>query len=366
MLDKIDNLLAISSLQSPVHATKKDPKIISILWFIGKRCNYDCSYCTEYYHDNYSPHIKKEKAFIFIDQLEEYCASQNKKFQLNITGGEPFVHPNILEILKKAKEKINLTQLAIISNGSLPISIYEAASKYVTNMTISLHLEQKEIIINQTIEKIIHLNKIKTWFLNVNLMAVPGKFDLIKSVIEKFNTHEIKFVLRQINPPDQNEKEVLKKSNLPKNYNMEIENKNFSKNKILHTVKRNESLSHEHYYSKVELEYLKNFENTGQWKNIKLYFENSQFETNTDDIKRKNFNSWKNWLCWIGIDSLYVQHTGEIFRGFCMQGELIGKIGEKLRWPTEPITCPLKWCTCSTDMQVRKIKSKEHKKLIDD
>ena len=49
--------VAISSLESPEHAMRKDPRIISVQWFIGKRCNYDCSYCSPFIHDNYSSHI---------------------------------------------------------------------------------------------------------------------------------------------------------------------------------------------------------------------------------------------------------------------------------------------------------------------
>jgi MoaA/NifB/PqqE/SkfB family radical SAM enzyme len=366
MYKDIKNHVAVSSLESPLHATRKDPKIISVLWFIGKRCNYDCSYCSFYTHDNYSPHIKKEKTFIFLDQLEKHCQERNKKFRLSITGGEPFVHPDILEILKKAKEKINLTQLAIISNGSLPISIYEAASKYVTNMTISLQLEQDESIINQTVDKIIILNKIETWFFNVNLMAVSGKFDFIKNIIEKLNANNVKFVLRKIDPINEYNKTTIRKKDLPNDFNLKVAEKNFSKNKIKKKNKWNEDLIFDQYYSEKELLFLKNFSNDKQWKNIKLHFHDKQIELNTDELKLKDLNQWKGWKCYIGIDSIYVQHTGEIFRGSCMQGELIGRLGEKLNWPLTPIVCPIKWCVCNADMVVRKIKNDNFINLISD
>ncbi len=73
------NSVAVSSLESPIHATRKDPKTIAITWFIGKRCNYDCSYCSSFTHDNYSPHIDKIKVFHFLDQLEKYAIEQEKK-----------------------------------------------------------------------------------------------------------------------------------------------------------------------------------------------------------------------------------------------------------------------------------------------
>jgi MoaA/NifB/PqqE/SkfB family radical SAM enzyme len=360
------NQVAVSSLESPLHAVKKDPKIITITWFIGKRCNYDCSYCSSYVHDNYSTHIKKEKAFDLVDQLEKHSLEQKKHFKLVITGGEPFVHPNFLEILKYAKEKSRITQLSVTTNGSLPIKLYEAAAEYLTNITISLHLEQTDSIIDNTIKKIIDLNNIKKWFLNVNLMALPGKFKILESIIEKFNSNNIKFVLRKIDPPNKYNKTTIRKKDLPNNFNEEIDKKYFSQNKITKKNNWNDALSWDQYYSKEELKFLDNFVTKNKWRNIKLHLSNKQIEFNTDELKSKNLNSWKGWKCYIGIDSIYIQHTGEVFRGNCMQGELIGKIGEKLNWPTEPISCPLKWCTCNSDMTVRKSKDKKFDYLIND
>jgi len=358
--------VAVSSLESPEHAARKDPKIITITWFLGKRCNFDCSYCSSYTHDNYSPHIKKERAFHFLDQLEMYSREKEKNFKLCITGGEPFVHPEFLEILKYAKEKSKITQLLVVTNGSLPLSMYEKSSEHLSNITISLHLEQPDTIVYNTIDKIICLNRIKKWFLSVNLMALPGKFELLESIIGKLQSNKVKFVLRKIDPPNQHNKTTIRKQDLPSDFNIEIEEEHFSKNKIKKKNKWNEALNHDEYYSKEESKYLDNFIPKNTWQNIKLHCPNKQLELNADDLKIKNLNSWKGWKCYIGIDSLYVQHTGEIFRGNCMQGELIGKLGEQLNWPSDPIICPIKWCTCNSDMVVRKAKNNNFVKFIDD
>jgi hypothetical protein len=39
-----------------------------------------------------------------------------------------------------------------------------------------------------------------------------------------------------------------------------------------------------------------------------------------------------------------------------MVGAPIGKIGEKINWPTDLIVCPIKYCDCNADMQTRKAK----------
>ena len=54
------NQVALSSLESFDHATKKDHGWFHVEWFMGRRCNYDCSYCSALEHDNISPHVKFE------------------------------------------------------------------------------------------------------------------------------------------------------------------------------------------------------------------------------------------------------------------------------------------------------------------
>lgn len=357
--------IAVSSLESPLHAVRKDPKIISITWFIGKRCNYDCSYCPSYSHDNFSPHIDKQKAFHFIDQIEKYSQSQKKTFKVSITGGEPFVHPNFLEILKHIKLKNNLTQLVVNTNGSLPLEVYSESLNYITNLTISLHLEQSENIIDKTIFKIIELSQNKKVWVNVNLMVLPGKLSKIKEIIKIFKHNDIKFVLVRIDPPVESKEDTIQKGDTERILESE---KNYLENKIKVKTKYYENLSqrHKNYYSNTELEFMENYENETQWKNIKLYQENNSLEVNTSDLITKNLNSWKGWHCFIGIDSLYIQHTGLIFRGNCMQGNVLGKVGEEINWPIEPLKCPIQTCVCSGDMTIRKVSDLKYRYLIDD
>ena len=366
MLEKfMMNHVAVSSLESPEHAVKKDPKIVTVIWFIGKRCNYDCSYCASFLHDNYSPHIDKNKAFNFIDQLEKYTIDQGKKFKMSITGGEPFAHPDFFEILNHIKKKETLTQLSVVTNGSLPLKTYIKSSNYLTNITISLHLEQSDSITDDTVNKILELNSINSWFLNVNLMALPGKLDKIKNIIELFKTKDVKCVLRKIDPPFENKEDFIKKSDIQR---ISVAEKTFVENKLLKKVQVTENLDlrHKEYYSKEELIFLSTYENTEQWQNIKLYSKNEIIETNTDIIKAKNLNSWKGWQCYIGIDSLHVQHNGMVFRGNCMQGGVIGQLGEIINWPNKPLSCPIDRCTCNADMVIRKAKNNEFKKYIED
>jgi molybdenum cofactor biosynthesis enzyme MoaA len=357
--------IAVSSLESPDHASRKDPKIVSVSWFLGKRCNYDCSYCPTFVHDNYSPHMKKEKIYDMIDQIEKQISLQNKEFKISITGGEPFVHPAFIDICKKLKEKKSCKKLSVVTNGSVSYEMYVKSIQYIDNLTISLHLEKPEKTTNLTLEKILKLNKNKKLFLNVNLMAVPGKFDKIKQIISLFTKNEIKFVLRKIDPPyKEGTIKLSKTKGLTTIKNADEFNKHKSEMKIKNRNNKEERFID--YYSAEELAFLNSYSNKKQWNNIRLYTENAFFEFNTDDLIKKTTHNWKGWNCYIGIDSLYIQHNGTIFRGNCLQGNSIGKIGEKIKWPTHPIRCPISSCSCNLDMVIRKVKDIKYNKLIND
>jgi len=359
-----DNFVAISSLESPEHATRKDPKIISAVWFLGKRCNYDCSYCSPFIHDNYSSHIDIEIAEKFVDNLDKHCAAQGKQFKLTITGGEPFVHPHILRLLQYIKNKTACTQLVVTTNGTLPLKMYMKSLEYITNLTVSLHLEEGNTATDETVDKIIKLSKVANFF-NVNIMAVPGHFDKMKETIEQFDKSSVNYIIRKIDPPtdDFEPNKKTKSQGL-----QEDKNESYLEDKKLHKDYNNSVFEKfwETYYSQDEWEYLQSFEKTSGWNNTRLWFEDGNFiETNSDELKRRNQNNWQGWHCYIGIDSINIQSDGTVYRGYCMAGTPMGNINTQLVFPEKPIVCPLKWCDCIADMTIRKVKNLDYKLFVE-
>lgn len=76
---------------------------------ITGRCNLKCKHCRASYDP--TEHINLElvkKVFDFIDH--------NEKINVTISGGEPFLHPNIIDILTFIRTK-NINTLAITTSG---------------------------------------------------------------------------------------------------------------------------------------------------------------------------------------------------------------------------------------------------------
>ena len=103
------------------HSNKKYKDWVRIEWNMGRRCNFDCSYCGADLHDNTSKHMPFEKFEYAVKTMREFYS--DKQIRMSITGGEPFAHPRILDIL----------ELIIVSNVS-PFSWMDKDFKYAVHV----------------------------------------------------------------------------------------------------------------------------------------------------------------------------------------------------------------------------------------
>ena len=110
---------------------------ININFDLTYNCNAKCKFCfisNKLIHDRFQ---SKKKIFKIIDKLFE-----SNIFRINFFGGEPSLHPDILEIIKYAKEqnfKVTLVTNSLAFNKS-NILEYE---KYLDGIGVSLHGPEK-------------------------------------------------------------------------------------------------------------------------------------------------------------------------------------------------------------------------------
>jgi organic radical activating enzyme len=355
------NLVAVRSLRSEHHANNIEPNITIVNWNLGKRCNYDCSYCGPEQHDWISPHHSLDSIKSFISQLSDWSNKQNKTFTICLTGGEPFIHPEIIEILQEIKQASSYgEQLVAITNGSLPLDLYQQSLEFLTHLTISLHLERSASEIQSALDKILALHQqFPDKWISVQVMCLPGKFDFLEHQIIPFlESNNIKFSLVRIRPWIN---EVKEWQNLPKKQIIKTEftieqqtQMKRDQKKILDT-KIIEIYDEGSYYTAEELDWLKNqvpktvFQNVGAWNTDLNYF-----ETNCELIVVNDRNRFTGWNCFIGIDSMTVDFDGTIYRGTCMNGGPVGKIGSPIDFSTTPTVCAKPVCHYIPDLTVRK------------
>mgnify|MGYP003326483730 CR=1 FL=1 len=80
------------------HASKKYKQWARVEWNLGRRCNFDCSYCGADLHDNTSKHMPIEKFEYAIKSIREFYS--DKQIRMSLTGGEPFVRKDFVGFLE--------------------------------------------------------------------------------------------------------------------------------------------------------------------------------------------------------------------------------------------------------------------------
>ena len=139
---------------------------------ITRRCNLSCGYCNEY--DDHSEPIGTERLYKTIDKI---AALQTRA--VTFTGGEPFLHPDLIDIVRYASKKI--PKVSVITNGFLLTEkMIDRLNKCgLSRMQISIDgVEVNKItskVLNNTKTKLIMLAKHALFKVHINtvLGSIP-------------------------------------------------------------------------------------------------------------------------------------------------------------------------------------------------
>ena len=340
----------------------------SVDWYIGKRCNFACSYCVDYLHDNYSPHVPLENMIKLADQIIE---KNGENIFWSLTGGEPTVNPDFLKLCKYLhSHKPRFTSLT--TNGSRTSAYFKELFQYIDGITLSFHFEHMEKRIDEYIKKCIEIDDWrKEWNKNNNgkktfilrFMVESGQLKNVEKMENAFRNHGITNIEhRYIRYPTGKPTETSEAVNIVSSKDKEA----------IFRIKNREN----NYYKKDEKSKIKNIYDskiTPDKRKLKFWFLNNEGNYIDKDFhyNELNFdgkNNYENWLCWAGVKHLKITPNGDIYVGSCHVGGRQGNIYDKdsIMLPTEPIRCP-KWrCTDNLDLKVPKIKSWNHYHLIKD
>ena len=133
---------------------------------IVDHCNLNCAYC-----DHFTP--LADKNFCKIDDIIEDFKKLKKIFdnigKIYIVGGEPLLHPNLLDILEPLRNIYPKSKIVIITNGILldkqNENFFNALKKY--NIALSMTHYPLNIDYEGWIEKLSKIG-IKTYYFSLN------------------------------------------------------------------------------------------------------------------------------------------------------------------------------------------------------
>lgn len=311
-----------------IRVSQPDNAPMNLTWVINNICNNKCSYCVPDLNSGVGHHYSWENAKKFLEQLFE----RYPKIHCSVSGGEPSISPFLPELAKifnSSRHSIGFT-----SNAFKPIEYWEDISKHVYYICFSYH---PEFPVKTFKEKVI-ASSLNT-FVTVRVMMLPSKWD---HCMEVFNS--------------------LK----------DIDTCYVEPVRILDWGGKNRGA---HVYTEEQLDWFKTEEAIKPSQKIMLHlFElrkpvdlGSSFHLDDGSIvAHKDANpvqfinhgmtNFKDYMCEIGLKSLFVHYDGKIQMGNCQVGGFIGEIEDidNIRWPTDPVVCTKSLCHCATDVGISK------------
>ena len=193
-------------------------------WYIGKRCNFSCSYCADFIHDNYSAHVPFEKMKIFVDKIVERYGTN---IHWSLTGGEPTLNPDFIKLLEYLQDKKH--HISVCTNGSRTLEYLYKVYELVDNITYSMHFEHITPKLEEYKNKALVLEDWKNkWNQNndtgwekgqtqpkqfiARFMVLPGFNKEIESLTEEFKKAGIERIEHRVIRP---QKEYFLEENIP-------------------------------------------------------------------------------------------------------------------------------------------------------
>tara|TARA_Y100000389_G_scaffold28244_1_gene24215 strand:- start:2053 stop:3252 length:1200 start_codon:yes stop_codon:yes gene_type:complete len=184
-----------------------------IVWDLGRRCNYDCSYCTGWMHSTTSPFQKLErfkKTAAFIDGYYSIYEQFHKvKFRpvLSFTGGEPAINPDFFPLVEHLKKEYPHFVLNLTTNGTWSQRRGQFLLDNMDSITVSYHCEgndkQRQLVRDNLVwmrKNIKNKHKLKV---NV-MMHVDHWDDCIDLIDNVLIPHDIKYIPRTIGDDGRN------------------------------------------------------------------------------------------------------------------------------------------------------------------
>jgi len=174
---------------------ENNDKRIKVEWQFSKRCNFDCSYCSKYLHDNKSQFRSFDDYTRAVDKL---MAATNKKVWLSFSGGEACIYPHLKDLLRYCRG-VGVEFLSVCSNGSRGVDYYVDLMEELDNIIISCHFEYKVNVLD-TILAIRKYIEGKQKDMHVHVMMLPGHFEQAKELMRKLKENDVLFGVRRIRP----------------------------------------------------------------------------------------------------------------------------------------------------------------------
>ena len=117
-------------------------------WHITHLCNLRCLHC---YQEDYAAHMEPEMMERVLEKYERYLDFLELPGQINLTGGEPLLHPRFFELASKIRAHGH--RLAVLTNGTLIDESCARRLKELRPVIVQLSLDGVKVLVSFTAQK---------------------------------------------------------------------------------------------------------------------------------------------------------------------------------------------------------------------
>lgn len=337
----------------------------TVSWLLGRKCNYNCSYCWPYARSDTSDHRPTELLIKTMDEIKRQ-ARQNSfnAFHFSFSGGEPTLHRGLLTLLEHyAADEDALYQSTHCTTNMSPGMrwwqkyIDATAKLHRVSITASWHREQgiKQGNLDEFkksfADKLVFLQE-NGVFVTVNMVMVPEIFDELWDEAMYFNQRNINVTLK----PQSN----TSASAVVSGYTQEMLDKLHNDLPQQDFLKQHSKVTRpKPKLSPAQVEKSQGINVPDQSMQVELQ-DSSGKRWWIDQAERLNafeFNRFKGWTCNSGYQSIIIREPdGNIKRSYSCWDKPLGNIETGFRLFDKPTPCISPSCVSSADSKIPKKK----------
>lgn len=278
---------------------------VYVQWMLGNSCNYNCSYCLDLLKRGDYPPPDQDLFIEVCKEIISHYDNLEKDVVFDFTGGEPTLMEKIPEMGRRLHNYPN--NIILRTNGSASLEWWRRCTRYLSEVVISVHREYADL---EHIQKVIE-------YITKDKDLHPIKLSVLFPVTIRPESWEwgVKCV-----------KKFKKKYDLGE---IQLLYSNFGRGNNQYLPYKEE-----------------------QWDE---YHKIMNIERVKKDPNEPEFPSFTGQKCHAGLETLIIDAMGNVYRGWCLQGNKLGNINElPLNLPTEPIICEKTFCKNKFDQMAKK------------
>jgi MoaA/NifB/PqqE/SkfB family radical SAM enzyme len=306
------------------HSDDNEKNTFAVSWSITDICNYRCSYCVPSLHMGKIGYPNYESVLSFSKMLIERC--KRKKIYFIFTGGEVTTWKFLPSLIKELKQ-YDKVFISIVSNGSKPLDYWNTIKDYIDNISLSFHSEFSNVDKFIDIIKLLH-NIVRV---HINIMMNPNKFDICVSLAETIIKKEFSDISLTLQP-----------------LTIDFGDKIYPYTDDQFSIINNQDKL---FTSKIKW--------TKKWDKYRgkmkmIYSDSREIITSDYNLIINQGNKWRGWKCYAGIEQIIIDFNGEVWRGWCKEGNKLGTIYTGIDNNIKPIICTKEFCRCGFDIKCKK------------